>query len=66
MLHSGMPGNLQTLDFAGRADKLSSLLQKSVNYGRKKFYSAAPWPSMGQTLAYFVGIISGEEKKSFY
>jgi hypothetical protein len=29
------------------SDKCSSLLQKVVNYGRKKFYNIGPWKDVG-------------------
>jgi len=33
-------------------DKHSSLLRKSVNYGRKKFYSTGPWLSKSRCTHY--------------
>jgi hypothetical protein len=35
-------------------DKQSSLLQKSVNYVCKKFYSAGPWGQSHKTLFMYI------------
>ncbi len=46
----------QTLDQPGKGlarDKHSSLLQKSVNYVRKKFYTTGPWEANPGSLNHF-------------
>jgi len=46
-MFAGKAGAYPSERLAG--DKNSSLLQKSVNYGRKKFYSIGPGGKTGKT-----------------